>query len=60
MRDPATRGALEASARALVLERYDWSAVAGQLEDALLRMARASASEVREGARLRASVGAGL
>jgi polysaccharide biosynthesis protein PslH len=60
MRDPARRATLESAARALVVERYDWSAVAGQLEDALVRMARASASEVRAGARVRASVGAGL
>jgi len=58
--DPDRRTALEAAARALVVERYDWSAVAGQLEDALVRMARASGSEIREGARLRASAGASL
>ncbi len=40
MRDPARRTALEAAARTLVLERYDWSAVAGELESALERFAR--------------------
>jgi len=44
MRDPARRASLEAAARALVVERYDWSAVAGQLEEALVRMARATAA----------------
>jgi glycosyltransferase involved in cell wall biosynthesis len=35
MRDPARRVQLEGAARNLVVTRYDWSAVAGQLEDAL-------------------------
>ncbi len=35
--DHATRRRLETSARRLVVERYDWSAVAGHLEAALLR-----------------------
>lgn len=39
LRDPARREQLERSARALVVDRYDWSAVAGQLEEALARAA---------------------
>jgi sugar transferase (PEP-CTERM/EpsH1 system associated) len=39
MRDVDSRRTLEAAGRALVLERYDWSAVAGELEDALIRVA---------------------
>jgi sugar transferase (PEP-CTERM/EpsH1 system associated) len=39
MRDPDRRAALEAAARALVVERYDWSAVAGALERALQSIA---------------------
>ena len=35
LRDPAQRVQLERAARELVVTRYDWSAVAGQLEDAL-------------------------
>jgi sugar transferase (PEP-CTERM/EpsH1 system associated) len=35
MRDPARRVQLERAARDLVVTRYDWSAVAGQLEEAL-------------------------
>ena len=38
MRDPAVRQRLERSARALVVERYDWSAVASDFEDALARV----------------------
>jgi sugar transferase (PEP-CTERM/EpsH1 system associated) len=41
LRDPDRRHRLESAARALVLERYDWSAVAGELEGALVRFARA-------------------
>jgi polysaccharide biosynthesis protein PslH len=40
MRDIDARRAVERSARALVLERYDWSAVAGELDAALTRFAR--------------------
>ena len=40
LRDPARRGALEAAARSLVVEHYDWSAVAGELDDALRMTAR--------------------
>jgi len=39
LRDAGTRNRLETAARALVLEQYDWSAVAGSLESALLRFA---------------------
>jgi sugar transferase (PEP-CTERM/EpsH1 system associated) len=37
------RRSLEAAARELVVERYDWGAVAGQFERALLRFARRAA-----------------
>ncbi len=39
IRDVDRRRALEAAARTLVVDRYDWSAVAGELEDALIRFA---------------------
>jgi sugar transferase (PEP-CTERM/EpsH1 system associated) len=39
LRDADARARLEAAARALVVEQYDWSAVAGSLESALLRFA---------------------
>jgi sugar transferase (PEP-CTERM/EpsH1 system associated) len=39
LRDRERRARLETAARALVLERYDWSAVAGSLEDALTAIA---------------------
>jgi sugar transferase (PEP-CTERM/EpsH1 system associated) len=37
VRDVDSRRTLEAAARALVVARYDWSAVAGELEEALIR-----------------------
>jgi sugar transferase (PEP-CTERM/EpsH1 system associated) len=37
LRDPSRRAAIAAAARTLVVERYDWSAVAGELEEALVR-----------------------
>jgi sugar transferase (PEP-CTERM/EpsH1 system associated) len=40
-RNPGARRGLEAAARRLVVDRYDWSAVAGDLEDALSRARRA-------------------
>ena len=40
LRDLDQRRRLEAAARALVVERYDWSVVAGELEAALVRIAR--------------------
>jgi sugar transferase (PEP-CTERM/EpsH1 system associated) len=45
MRDRESRARLEAAARALVVERYDWSAVAGELEDALIRFASHGAAD---------------
>ena len=42
IRDVDRRRALEAAARTLVVDRYDWSAVAGELEDALIRFATCS------------------
>jgi len=40
LRNLEQRRALEAAARTLVVERYDWAAVAGELERALTRFAR--------------------
>lgn len=42
LRDRDRRRRLERAARALVVERYDWSAVAGELEDALIQFASVS------------------
>ena len=39
LRDVERRRALESAARALVVDRYDWSAVAGALESALVSIA---------------------
>ena len=39
MRDVDRRREIESAARALVVEHYDWSAVAGELESALERFA---------------------
>jgi sugar transferase (PEP-CTERM/EpsH1 system associated) len=39
MRDEERRERIGGAARALVVARYDWSAVAGSLEDALMRVA---------------------
>jgi sugar transferase (PEP-CTERM/EpsH1 system associated) len=47
LRDLGHRRRLETAARALVVERYDWSAVAGALEDALLRTAGRTPSPAR-------------
>jgi sugar transferase (PEP-CTERM/EpsH1 system associated) len=44
MRDPATRQALEVEARALVAARYDWSAAARHLEEALVNLRTAASS----------------
>ena len=44
-RDVERRRALEACARALVVERYDWGAVSKSLEDALVRIAGAAAPQ---------------
>jgi len=46
LRDPAQRRELEAAARALVVEHYDWSAVAGDLEAALFEIARGATAAV--------------
>src|SRR5438477_223417 len=45
LRDVDRRRQLEAAARALVVERYDWSAVAGALEESLVRVASTLAFE---------------
>jgi glycosyltransferase involved in cell wall biosynthesis len=39
LRDTRQRQALETAARALVVENYNWSAVAGELDDALRQSA---------------------
>ena len=39
LRSPAARREVETAARQLVVDRYDWSAVAGELESALTRVA---------------------
>ncbi len=44
IRDDEARRRLEVEARRLVVERYDWSAVAGDFEDALVRLCRARAA----------------
>jgi sugar transferase (PEP-CTERM/EpsH1 system associated) len=48
MRDMDRRRQLEEAARALVLDRYDWSAVAGQLEHALVECAEAKTEDIGE------------
>jgi len=45
MRDTENRRAMEAAARRLVVERYDWSAVAQDFEDALLKAAGLATGE---------------
>jgi len=45
MRDNDARRTIEAAARKLVVERYDWSAVAKDFEEALLRAAGIARSE---------------
>jgi sugar transferase (PEP-CTERM/EpsH1 system associated) len=45
LRDVERRRRLETAARALVVERYDWSAVAGELEEALIRFVSRGAAE---------------
>jgi sugar transferase (PEP-CTERM/EpsH1 system associated) len=47
MRDTQARRAMEAAARRLVVERYDWSAVAMDFQDALLRVAHGDRVPVR-------------
>src|SRR5207248_8752296 len=46
IRDADRRQQLEVAARALVVEKYDWSAVAGELEIALVRFAGRRAGEI--------------
>jgi sugar transferase (PEP-CTERM/EpsH1 system associated) len=46
LRDLPRRRQLEAAARTLVVEKYDWSAVAGQLEEALIRFANVKRDRV--------------
>jgi sugar transferase (PEP-CTERM/EpsH1 system associated) len=46
LRDVERRRQLESAARALVVEKYDWSAVAGELEEALVRFARLRADGI--------------
>jgi glycosyltransferase involved in cell wall biosynthesis len=63
LRDIDRRRQLEAAARTLVVEKYDWSAVAGALEDALVRMAgrtRGSAPTTDVGRESTITVGADL
>jgi polysaccharide biosynthesis protein PslH len=63
LRDIDRRRQLEAAARTLVVEKYDWSAVAGALEDALVRMAgrtRGSAPTTDLGRKSTITVGADL
>ena len=45
IRDTGTRRAIEAAARALVVEKYDWSAVTADFEAALLRLTTGGALE---------------
>jgi sugar transferase (PEP-CTERM/EpsH1 system associated) len=45
LRDVPRRHSIETAARALVVERYDWSAVAGELDEALVRFARRRAQD---------------
>jgi len=47
LRDATLRARLGCAARSLVLERYDWSAVAGSMEDALERIAVGRADDER-------------
>jgi sugar transferase (PEP-CTERM/EpsH1 system associated) len=48
-RDVDRRRCLEAAARALVVANYDWSAVAGELEDALVEVTRGRLGEASPG-----------
>ena len=45
MRDPEARRAIESAARRLVVERYDWSAVAADFEDALMKAGGVTAGQ---------------
>jgi sugar transferase (PEP-CTERM/EpsH1 system associated) len=46
LRDAPRRRQLEAAARTLVVEKYDWSAVAGELEEALIEFANVKRDRV--------------
>jgi polysaccharide biosynthesis protein PslH len=48
MRDMERRRAIEQAARTLVVERYDWSAVSGELETALLHIANGSSEKAAQ------------
>jgi sugar transferase (PEP-CTERM/EpsH1 system associated) len=50
LRDVEQRRSLETAARALVVERYNWTAAAGELERALLRFARHGVEREASGA----------
>ena len=68
LRDVGRRRQLESAARALVVEKYDWSAVAGGLEEALIAAAGGAASReasdhtrvIRQCAPQNATLGASL
>jgi glycosyltransferase involved in cell wall biosynthesis len=44
IRDPQTRRGIEAAARRLVVEKYDWSTVAADFEAALVRLTKGNAA----------------
>jgi polysaccharide biosynthesis protein PslH len=58
LRDVDRRRTLERAARALVVEAYDWSAVATELERALIRFARVRTEDARPTAAFRVAPGA--
>ena len=60
LRDVPRRRQLEAAARALVVARYDWAAVSGELEQALLRIADAGSRNEDRSAVPSATAGATL
>jgi len=68
LRDVGRRRQLESAARALVVEKYDWSAVAGGLEEVLIAAAGGAASReasdhtrvIRQCAPQNATLGASL
>jgi sugar transferase (PEP-CTERM/EpsH1 system associated) len=50
LRDPSTRSSIEAEGRALVTERYDWSAAAGHLEAAIAETRESDRGTARDAA----------
>ena len=58
LRNVEQRRALEAAARTLVVQRYDWAAVAGELDQALTHFARRGAEHVAADSPVAAEVGA--